>query len=288
MAVAVAVALATATPVGAVNRRPPNRSTDGARLFRTECAPCHGPTGRGDGADAALFSPPPRNLREGILGRYDTMALERRVLDGTPLTLARDPAALDAHVAEVEKVVAYMERLPEIDWSLVEPGEEIYVDRCELCHGPYGRPPASLPPGVKHPRDLSSPAFQRAYSDSELLKAVRHGPKGMPAIPGLTDDANGKPLVAYVRLLSPGYETYQHYCASCHGDDGFGTGGGSGSEVKRPTVIFDRRYFATHDSEYLRTRAWHMLAEQKPQMPHFRGTLTEPQVRAIFEYLKSR
>lgn len=288
LGVAGAVALATATTVGAADRRPPNRATDGKRLFHTECAPCHGSTGRGDGPDAALFSPPPRNLHEGFLDRYDTMALERRVLDATPLALALDPAALQAHVDDVEKIVAYLERLPEIDWSLVEPGEEIYVERCELCHGPYGRAPASLPPGVEHPRDLSSPAFQRAYSDSELLKAVRHGPKGMPPIRGLTGDANGKALVAYVRLLSPGYEAYEHYCASCHGDDGIGTGGASGSDLKRPTVIFDRPYFASHDGEYLRTKVWHMLAEHKPAMPHFRGTLTEPQARTIVDYLESQ
>jgi mono/diheme cytochrome c family protein len=282
-----AAVLAIAEMAGAATRRPANRSTDGAHLYRTECAPCHGPTGRGDGPDAALFSPPPRNLRAGFLDRYDTLSLVRRILDDAPLPLALDPDALKAHTDDVETIVAHVQGLPTVDWPLVEHGEEVYVDRCELCHGRYGHPNSSLPPGVQRPRDLSAPTFQHSHSDDDLLTAVRHGRKGMPALPRLTSAADAKALLTYIRLLSPGYETYEHYCASCHGDDGIGVGGAAGSEFKRPTVVFDRRYFATHDAELLRAKVWHMLAEQKPQMPHFRGTLTEPQVRAVVEYLKS-
>jgi mono/diheme cytochrome c family protein len=111
----------------------------------------------------------------------------------------------------------------------------------------------------------------------------------MPAIRDIRSDADRRALLAYVRLLSPGYETYTRYCASCHGDDGIDAGAsGATAPPKRLTVIFDRQYFATHDSEVLRTKVWHMLAVQKPEMPHLRGKLTEPQVRAIVEYVKSR
>jgi mono/diheme cytochrome c family protein len=271
----------------AAARRPPIRSTDGAHLYRTECAPCHGPTGRGNGPDAALFSPRPRNLHTGFLDRYDTMSLVRRVLDATPLALALDLGALQTRADDVETIVAYVQRLPTIDWPLVAHGEEIYVDHCEPCHGRYGNPGVSLPAAVEPPRDLSAPGVQRAYTDGALLETARHGRKGVPAAPGLESDADGKALVAYVRLLSPGHATYERYCASCHGDDGIGAGGSAtASGVKRPTIVFDRAYFATHEGEHLRVNVWHMLAEHKPEMPHFRGTLTEPQVRAIVEYLK--
>jgi mono/diheme cytochrome c family protein len=244
--------------------------------------------GRGDGPEAPLFAPPPADLRTGLLERHDLTTLVRRILDGAPLALTLDPNALATRAADVEAIVAHLERLPTIDWRLVERGEEMWVDRCELCHGPFGHPGPILPAGVRPPRDLSDPSFQRTHSDHELRVLARHGRNGMPAIPGLGSDADATALVGFIRLLSPGYTTYERYCASCHGDDGRGAGGEiTDSPPVRPTVVFDRRYLASHDAEYLRTRVWHMLAERKPQMPHFRGKLTEPQVRAIVEYLKS-
>jgi mono/diheme cytochrome c family protein len=282
----VGVLLLTGLRAGGAERRPPSRSTDGSLLHRTECAPCHGTTGRGDGPDASSFSPPPRDLRSGFLDRYDTADLVRRVLDSAPLALALDVDAARKQAGDVEALVAHLERLPRIDWSLVDRGEEIWLDRCESCHGPFGRPGPTVPPGMERPRDFSAPTFQRAYGDAELLTAVRHRRKGIPAIPALASDADVRALVAFVRLLSPGYETYDRYCASCHGDDGRGADV-SASGLSRPAALFDQRYFATHDDEYVRVRVWHMLADQKPRMPHFRGRLTEPQVRAVVEYLES-
>ena len=37
----------------------------GEKLYRTHCALCHGPKGRGDGSGAAGLDPPPRNFVEG-------------------------------------------------------------------------------------------------------------------------------------------------------------------------------------------------------------------------------
>ena len=253
--------------------------------YLQHCAPCHGESGRGDGPDATIFLPRPRNLRDGVLERYTPEALVRSVRDGVPLALALDPKALQARAGEVEAIVGHLERLPTIDWDLAERGEELWVDRCEICHGPSGRPPAALPPGVQRPpRDLSDPQFQRRVRDAELAETVRHGRRGMPAIPAIRSDADARALVAYVRLLSPGFVLYGRYCASCHGEDG------RADELVdpglAPKVVFDRAYLAQNDAEQLRTKAWHMLAAQRPAMPHFRRRLSEKDARAIIDYLK--
>jgi mono/diheme cytochrome c family protein len=106
----------------------------------------------------------------------------------------------------------------------------------------------------------------------------------MPAIPGLRDDDDARALVAYVRVLTPGYQLYTRFCASCHGDDGHA------DELvdpgRAPRLVFDRAYFARRDPEVLRSKIWHMLAERRPAMPHFRRRLSDEEARAIAAHLK--
>jgi mono/diheme cytochrome c family protein len=261
-------------------------SPAGERLYLTSCAPCHGRSGAGDGPDAKLFASRPRDLRQGFLGSYTTADLVRRVLDGRALQLAFDLPALRARAKEVESVVAYMRRLPDVDWPRVEGGEWIYTRRCEDCHGRYGEPVEAPPAGVRKPRDLSDPAWQRSTSDQDLDMAVRHGRDGMPGLVPRLSDTEARQVALYVRLLSPGHVTYTQYCANCHGADGRGVGS-FGEAMPLPTIVFDRDYFQRSDPERVRAKVWHMLEEHAPSMPHFRATLGEKEARAIIEYLRT-
>lgn len=259
-------------------------TTGGVALYRTHCASCHGVDGRGDGPDAPFLSARPRDLRAGFLDRYGTEELVRRVLDGARLAIGLDPERLRARAADTEALVDHLQRLPGINWRLADRGQEIYLERCEQCHGFYGRPERPSPT-ARQPRDLSSGAFQKSVGDADLARTVRHGRHGMPAIPALRGDADTRALVAFVRVLSPGFELYSRSCASCHGDDGrpqheFTDG------LRRPTVAFDRGYFTRRDPERLRVAVWHMLEASEPRMPHFRGEVSEPSARAIVEWLR--
>jgi mono/diheme cytochrome c family protein len=258
---------------------------DGKVLYLRRCAPCHGQNGSGDGPDAPYFIAPPRNLREGFLSKYSTDDLVRRIRDGRSLQLGLDLKALQERARDVEDIVAHLKRLPTIDWRRVEAGWETYVDRCEACHGPYGHPTPQLPAGVTRPRDLSAPEFQSSLNDRDLLVAVRHGRQHMPALVPRLPPSDGPLLVAFVRLLSPGFELYSRNCAACHGDDGRGVGSFVES-LQVPTVVFDRAYFHQRDPEEIRHAVWHMVGEHKPVMPHFRWNLSEAETRAIVEYLK--
>ncbi len=277
LAAGVAIALLTAGP--------PAARADGKQLYRRHCAACHGPDGRGDGPDAGLFATRPRDLREGVLAKYSVDELVRRVRNGEPLQLALDAPALRARATEVEALAAHLERLPRIDWRVAERGEELFVDRCEICHGRDGQPGGTLPPGVQAPRDLTDPTFQKGIRDDQLAAAVRHGRRGMPALTPRIAEEDIPALVAFVRLLSPGFALYDRYCTACHGDDGRGTGTFA-EATARPSVVFDRAYFRHHDPEHIRASVWHMLDAQRPAMPHLRSTLSEAQARAIVTYLK--
>jgi mono/diheme cytochrome c family protein len=257
---------------------------DGQMLFLDLCASCHGTGGRGDGPDATLFRPPPRNLRDGFVGRHETPELVATILDGARRPLALDPEALRARLRDTEAIVAYLQTIPDQNRPLVERGRAIYVARCESCHGAFGRPPWARSTS-KAPRDLSSPAFQEAMRDEQLVTAVRHGRAGMPPIPAAPDDAEARALVAWVRLLSPGFELYSRHCASCHGEDGRPQR--EFVEPRhRPTVVFERGWLARRDPTQLRAAVLHMLEERQPGMPHFRRTVSEPEARAILRYLR--
>jgi mono/diheme cytochrome c family protein len=277
------ISMAGLLPAAALVRAP---EVDGGRLYRTLCVSCHGDTGRGDGPDAAIFAEAPRNLRDGFLDAYSKDDLIRRVREGRALELTLDRPALRAQAANVEALVDYLQRLPAIDWARAAEGRDIYADRCVPCHGPYGRPGKALPHGVRGPRDLSDATVQRSIRDDQLITLVRHGRKGMPALTARVPEAEGRPLATFVRLLSPGFALYDRYCASCHGDDGR-PAHRQDEVIRVPTIVFDRAYFGTHDAEQLRAKAWHMLAEQRPAMPHYRWALTDNQAEAIIEYLKS-
>jgi len=281
-----AIALWAAVLGACVRPRPAwAEEPNGRRLYLRYCASCHGESGNGDGPDAAYFAAQPRNLREGFLRRYPTTDLVRRLREGRSLELAIDVPALKARAGNVETIVVHMKRLPTIDWRRVEPGWEIYIDRCEACHGPYGRPPLAVPPGVRSPRDLSDPEFQRSVSDKDLTTAVRHGRAHMPMLIPQISESQAANLAAFVRLLSPGFELYSRHCAVCHGDDGRGVDTLiESSQV--PSVAFDRAYFAKRDTDQIHAGVWHMLDKHQPMMPHFRWDLTEAQAQAIIEYLK--
>ena len=257
---------------------------DGRALYLLRCAPCHGPDAAGDGPDATLFDPPPPALRSRAA--QSTQAIARTILDGGRRAVIFDVPALRARAKDTEALAAHLHRIPSVDWRTVDAGQVLFVERCAPCHGAFGRPPDRVPAGVRPPRDLGDPAYQRATDDAEIVIAVRHGREGMPALtPRLRAD-EARDVAAFVRLLSPGYATYTQYCAQCHGDHGIGVGSMAES-FPAPTVIFDQAYFTSHDADALHASIWHMLELHQPAMPHFRGTLSQAQAEAIARYLKT-
>ncbi len=233
-----------------------------------------------------MFADRPRDLRQGFLAQYTRDEVVRRIQDGTPLNITLDPVRLRERAREVEDLVIYVRRLPATAWVLAGNGRDLYIDRCAVCHGPYGEPGATLPPGVRRPRNLAAPAVQAALTDAELGVLVRHGREGMPALTPRVSESDAQALAAFVRLFSRGFELYDRYCAACHGDNGRGSGTFAES-FHAPTIVFDNAYFARTDPEYLRKKAWHMAAEKRPSMPHYRRTLTQQEARAIVDFLKS-
>jgi len=256
----------------------PRDSVEGAQLYQSRCAPCHGHGADGSEAAGWLFDPPPPDLRHALAAET-TETLVRRILDGSQ---GVTPSPRTPALTRTQALVSYLERLPRVNWPMAQRGRSLYIDHCERCHGAFGHPPAAAATGATgpRPRDLATTPF--SIDDAALTAIIRHQRAGMPPLAADLSEADVQALVAFVRLLSPGRELYQTACAHCHGDEGIPPHGGS------VNVVFDRAYFAANDTQALAANVWHMLDERGPAtMSHFRGKLSEAQAQAIVEYLRA-
>ena len=209
---------------------------NGARLFVENCAPCHGPEGRGDRPESDLFPTRPRNLRDGVVARYDTAVLVRRIREGRALALPLDPAASRARLRDVDTIETHLRRLPTVKRPAVRRGMTPYAEPCERCHGPFGETTDTT-------LDLANPAREKRLDDATIRAVMHRGHGEMPPLPTLAHAGARTDLVALVRILSPGFIRYYRYCAPCHGDDGHPPAT-LPNTVRQPSVVFDAAYFA--------------------------------------------
>src|SRR5919106_5334615 len=97
-------------------------------------------------------------------------------------------------------------------------------------------------------RDLSIAAFQSQVSDAELLRVIADGRGGMPGMGDIMSSKDLQAVVAFVRLLSPGFEQYSRFCAVCHGPDGHPPAWpradteDDADQEESPTVVFNQAY----------------------------------------------
>ncbi len=270
-----------------------HRLTKGEILYIRHCAGCHGADARGNGAVAKALEVQPSNLRSADLLRNSDDELIVRILHGKTLSVPVNPKAFPSSEEEVSEILVYLRRLPTLSWGQIEAGESVYDSLCLTCHGIYGRGDGSLTSTLPvPPRDLSTPPYQQQVSDDELLKIISEGKGAMPGSGDVLSLDDRKAVVAFIRVLSPGYELYDRYCVSCHGTKGRAPDPalldalGFPSSQKMPPA-FDRAYFQTHTDEQLRPKITHMLKLNRVAMPHFAGELTAEQVREIVIYLRT-
>jgi mono/diheme cytochrome c family protein len=260
----------------------------GRALYMAHCSRCHGATAIGDGPDGALLRERPADLRRSeTLSSFSTEKLVERIREDKKMQLEFRRESIARQAADDEALYRFLRRLPGVSWKWADAGAQTYYERCTPCHDRYGHPEAHLPAGVQgQPRDLSDPLFQDSVNDRQLRQQVRHGGGRMPALVPQVTRTEAANIVHFVRLLSPGYKTYDRYCSTCHGPHGEGATGAL-LTGPAPHFAFDERYFRKHDADEVRQAIWHMLEDKTPTMPHFKDTLSVPEVKAILLYLRS-
>lgn len=273
---------------------PLRRFTHGEVLYVRYCADCHGWEGRGAGPAAELLevSPPPLRRTE-LFTQYTEAELIARTLIGKELRIA--PTSTPGLVTDTEEtaILSHLRRLPTIPWQQVNAGQDVYDSLCVSCHGLYGRGDGLMAPALPAPpRDLSTPPYQTQVRDAELFTIISEGKGAMAGAADVLNAEEIQAVIAFLRLLSPGYELYDRLCAACHGPEGHPP------ELSPPDAFgfllaleglptFDDTYFQTHTDQHIRSWIRHMLKENRATMPHFGGELNAGEIREILVYLRT-
>lgn len=163
----------------------------GAAIYAQKCAPCHGPTGQGDGAQAA-------NLPNGApaLGSAD-FAFDKSPARWYSIVTQGNlqnfmPGFTSLSDQERWNVVAYALSLS-TSAEQVQAGKALYEVNCAECHGLDGRKLPNV--------SLADQSRMAALSNQEIALLIQKGiPPAMPA--ANLSDVDAASLAAYTRTFT--------------------------------------------------------------------------------------
>ena len=296
-------AMSVSSPTGHV---PPDRATvqptvvsvqkltTGEVLFLRHCAGCHGAGARGDGPVGVAMGLRPRNLRQaGLFPEERDADWVNRILHGKTMPVSLQSAQTPAMEKEVEEVRQHLRRFPSLAWNEINRGEKVYDSLCLSCHGVYGHGDGPIAKTLSvRPRDLLTPPYQQQVTDEVLLQRISDGHGSMPGTAEVLSLDDRHAVVRFVRLLTPGYETYDRYCVGCHGNRGRPVSREildllGQSETWQPPPTLDNEFFSARTDEQLRQGIRRMLTINRAPMPHFAGELTADEVRQVLSHLRT-
>jgi mono/diheme cytochrome c family protein len=174
----------------------------GERLFRENCASCHGTSGHGDGDGATGLFPRPANLTTVA---YSGGHLSHILWNGVPGSAM--PRWSRLNEADLQAVAAYVRTLEAVghrragsNTSLIGQGRDLYRQNCTGCHGMEGSgdgPAAAALAPI--PTNFHEVRPARARS----LQVLKDGVPGtsMPPWEAQMSDAQREAVVAYIESL---------------------------------------------------------------------------------------
>jgi mono/diheme cytochrome c family protein len=168
-------------------------AVNGAAIYAEKCAPCHGPTGLGDGPQASVLPVAVPALGRPEVARRASPAQWFTVVTQGNLTNFM-PGFASLSDQERWDVVAYAHSLSTSP-AEVEAGRAVYEANCALCHGPNGK---SAPTA-----DLTNLQWLASRSLDEWAASVSKGmAPAMPAFEGKLADADIYASLAYARTFA--------------------------------------------------------------------------------------
>ena len=273
----------------------PRRFTEGEALYVRHCSGCHGWEGSGDGPMAIMFEVHPPPLAGLHLSESELVTIIKILHGDSPLVLTGVGKTASIQ-ADVSALMTHLKRLPELDWEKVDQGRRAYETLCAFCHGVFGGGDGILASSQpRPPRNLAGRVFQSLRSDEQLSRIVSEGMGYMPGAKAVLEREDIDAIVTFIRVLSPGYELYERFCARCHGSDGYPPAEAADDIFGVPPLarekivgaVFDDDYFRKRPETYIRSWVEFMYQTDHSSMPRFNTELDSDDVLKIVKYLRA-
>jgi mono/diheme cytochrome c family protein len=240
----------------------PELVNEGRKLFRLNCASCHGDDGRGDGPKAAGLNPHPRNFVEekfkngaSPLQIYNTLTTG---IQGTSMP-AFDLIPAEDRMALAHYVRTFVPNPPDDPPELVEELPEVEEDGTAVA-----ATDSTTGDSTKAVNKTISIESAREQYIAQYAKSVKLA---------LNGDKN---------------ETFERYCTSCHGS--FGQGNLRAEHVVPTTVIYhDARLFDGKDGARMldREEFGNFMINGAPGLNNHRfGFLTKAEIDELYNFIR--
>jgi mono/diheme cytochrome c family protein len=174
----------------------------GAQIYASNCLPCHGQSGLGDGPQAANLPNPPAAIGSPDLARASVPADWYNIISQG--NLQQFMPGFSGSLSDQDRwdVLAYVYTLSAPS-DQVQQGAQVFQQQCTDCHGTHGKgdgvQAASL--AVK-PNDLTNPALLGQISLQAIYQDISAGiSPAMPAFSSTLNDTQLWAVASYVRSL---------------------------------------------------------------------------------------
>ncbi len=172
-------------------------------------------------------------------------------------------------------------------------GQELYLEKCEPCHGIDGKGNGSLAANLTNPSpEIGSADVLRVSIPYEWYQVVTAGrmDRQMPPFTSLSEQQRWD-VLAYIfslgmsrESLLQGKELFTQNCASCHGESGRGDGSLAETSGKTPANFMDFSVSANRSLE----RSFQAISRGlAPGMPAFSEKLTDDEIWMLAEYVQA-
>lgn len=181
---------------------PPNPA-NGEAIYAEKCAPCHGPSGKGDGPQANQLPNPPAALGTAELARQSAPSDWYTIITQGNLERFMPPFSNSLSERQRWDVVAYLYTLSTEPGAIAQ-GGELYQANCASCHGEQGQGDGPEAPDLgAQPTDFTDQAWMADKSAQDLFHTMTEGvAPAMPAFGDQLSEAERWTLTAYLRSLT--------------------------------------------------------------------------------------